>query len=121
MNQKQLIIGGIVLAAIVALYFLYNSMAVPKGNCLKVLPGTTPWQGDMKADWGAYGDAKRRYLNVEPETLESEYVDGWFKAADIQPHSKYIRRHTASIKAWLASGRADKHWNVGKGELRCSN
>lgn len=91
-------------------------------GCVKVPPGTPEFSGDMKADWGAYGPAKTKYLGIPKADLEgeqSQYVDGFFKAIDAEPNSKLVRKYSREIKAWLASGRADVHWMVERGELRC--
>ena len=128
MKGKALIIGIIVAITLAVLYVLFRQQlfgaltGTENGRaCVNVSPGTQTWQGDMKADWGAYGPAKEKYLGVSPESTESEYIDGFFKAIDAQPNSKLVRKYASQIRAWLDSGRADKHWMVELGELRCKS
>lgn len=121
--NKGITIGIIVAVAAVLIYLLTRKGRVQVENgrsCIKVPSTIQRWQGDMKADWGVYGPAKKKYLGVDPESLQSEYIDGFFKAIDVQPNSKYVRKYAREIKQWLESGMADKHWNVELGELRCS-
>jgi len=123
MKHKALIIGLIAALAIVLVYLLTRKASSIKGGqgCITVPGGVQRWQGDMAADWGAYGPAKEKYIGVAPDSTESALVDGFFKAIDVQPHSKYVRKYSRQIKEWLESGRADKHWMVEQGELRCLN
>jgi hypothetical protein len=118
---KIVILIGIILA-VAYLILQHGQQVVKKGtkSCVDVPPDVQRWHGDMKADWGAYGPAKKRYIGLtDLESMESEYIDGFFKAIDAQPNSRLVRMYSNEIKAWLKSGRADRHWMVNLGELRC--
>ena len=124
MSRTLKIIIIITIVAGLIYLFIQHGKDIVKGStksCVDVPPDVERWQGDMKADYGAYGPAKQRYIGItDLKGPESNYVDAFFKAIDVQPHSKLVRTYSNEIKAFIESGRADYHWMITKGELRCS-
>ena len=127
MNKAIAISAAVLLAVIGIGVILYrrNSMSPePTGNgdCIRVPSDFISWSGAFSStDWGAYGDARERYLGMDPDDEAARnFVDGFFKSIGVEPRSNYVKHFAREIKAYINSTSALPHWEIlNAGYMRC--
>ena len=91
-------------------------------GCVSVPLDFIGWSGSfLSTDWGAYGAARKQYLGLDPDDeAQRHFVDGFFKAIDVEPRSNYVKHFEREIKAYINSTSALPHWEIPvAGYMRC--
>lgn len=123
---------GIIIAAVVGLVGLvlvlrrreagFSTDPISGLDCISVPKDFIGWSGSFAStDWGAYGAARQQHLGIDPnDDGIRAFVDGFFKAIDVEPRSNYVKHFKREIRDYINSTSALPHWEVSQvGYMRC--
>ncbi|WP_282783115.1 hypothetical protein [Phaeodactylibacter xiamenensis] len=127
MNKTVAIVAAVLLAVVGIGVILYRrgsvtAKSIDNGDCIRVPDDFIAWSGGFTStDWGAYGSAREQYLGMDPDDEAARnFVDGFFKAINVEPRSNYVKHFAREIKAYINSTSALPHWEIlNAGYMRC--